>query len=177
MGSPPRALVIRGRLASSAGARSGDASTMYLGSVPSSLRIVADLRHVSPGKDHGRVTEPISSSLLRDARHGKFNCMPTWCDYDVGGRGCTRPVYGKVRGCFQHARLKRDAVWAALGKRNPGMVVRLTWGNSRPQAGRLVGADAVMSERTAQQGAYNLSMWVFAAASAVTGVITLFLAI
>ncbi len=103
--------------------------------------------------------------------------MPTWCDYDVGGRGCTRQVYGKVRGCFQHARLKRDAVWAALGKRNPGMAVRLTWGNSRPQPGRLVGADAVMSERTAQQGAYNLSMWVFAAASAVTGVITLFLAI
>lgn len=57
------------------------------------------------------------------------------------------------------------------------MAIRLTWGNSRQQPGRLIGADAVMSERTAQQGAYNLSMRVFAAASAVTGVITLFLAI
>lgn len=101
--------------------------------------------------------------------------MPTWCDYDVGGRGCTRQVYGKVRGCHQHSRLKRDAMWAAWGKRNPGMAVRLTWGNRHPEPGRLVGADVGMSDRAAQQGVYNVSMWIFAAVSAGAAVLALFL--
>jgi len=100
--------------------------------------------------------------------------MPTWCDYDVGGRSCTRQVYGKVRGCYQHSRLKRDAMWAAWGKRNPGMAVRLTWGNRYPEPGRLVGA-TVLSDKAAQQGAYNVSMWIFAAVSAVAAVLALFL--
>ncbi|MGH3886702.1 MAG: hypothetical protein ACRDSZ_09050 [Pseudonocardiaceae bacterium] len=103
--------------------------------------------------------------------------MPTYCDYDVGGRGCTREVYGKVRGCFQHRRLKRDAIWAAMGKRNPGLAFRLTWGNSRPQPGHRLGPDPGMSDRAAQQGVYNASMWAFAAVSALAGVVTLLLAI
>lgn len=103
--------------------------------------------------------------------------MPTWCDYDVGGRGCTRQVYGKVRGCWQHARLKRDAMWAAMKRRNPGMAFRLTWGDHRPQPGHQVGGDLGMSDSAARQGAYNASMWLFAAASAAAAVITLFLSI
>lgn len=103
--------------------------------------------------------------------------MPTLCDYDVGGRGCTRQVYGKVRGCFQHARPKRDAMWAAMNLRNPGMAFRLTWGDRRPQPGHQVGGNPGMSESAARQGAYNASMWLFAAASAVAALITLFLSI
>ncbi|HEX4099490.1 MAG TPA: hypothetical protein VHY21_02955 [Pseudonocardiaceae bacterium] len=103
--------------------------------------------------------------------------MPTYCDYDVGGRGCTREVYGKVRGCFQHRRLKRDATWAAMGRRNPGLAFRLTWGDSRPQPGHQLGTNPGMSNKAAQQGVYNASMWAFAAVSAVVGVVTLVLAI
>ncbi|MGH3908022.1 MAG: hypothetical protein ACRDTE_28160 [Pseudonocardiaceae bacterium] len=103
--------------------------------------------------------------------------MPTLCDYDVGDRGCIRQVYGKLRGCFQHARLKRDAMWAAMKLRNPGMAFRLTWGDRRPQPGHQIGGNLGMSESAARQGAYNASMWLFAAASAVAALITLFLSI
>ena len=117
--------------------------------------------------------------------------MNTYCDYDVGGRGCSRPVYGKIRGCWQHARLKRDAVWAAFGRHNPGTLTRLTWSNRTPEPGRRVGdraggppalqdklsgaAGPQPSEAAAQQGFYGLSMWVLTAVSAVAAVVTLFL--
>ena len=54
--------------------------------------------------------------------------MPTWCDYQTQrGTPCTRRVRGKLRGCRQHSRLKRDAMFAAMGMRNPGMVIRVMW--------------------------------------------------
>lgn len=56
--------------------------------------------------------------------------MPTYCDYDLGHRGCSKEVYGKLRGCRFHARLKRDAVWAALGQHNPGTMIRLKIGRA-----------------------------------------------
>jgi hypothetical protein len=101
--------------------------------------------------------------------------MPTRCHYDVGHHGCTRQVYGKLRGCYQHAELKRDAVWAALGRRNPGLAVRLTWGNSRNQYGRRVGDDPGMSGAAAQQGLVNAANLLFAAGSFFVAVIALFL--
>jgi hypothetical protein len=113
--------------------------------------------------------------------------MDTYCDYDLGDRGCSRPVYGKLRGCWQHARLKRDAVWAALGRHNPGTLIRLTWSNRAPEPGRRVGdragssrlpraepGAAQPSEAAAQQGFYGLSMWAFTAVSAVAAVAALF---
>ena len=89
--------------------------------------------------------------------------MPTRCHYAVGTRGCTRQVWGKLRGCYQHAELKRDAVWTALGRRNPGQAVRLTWGISRAQHGRRVGDDP--AGPAAQQGVYNAANMLFAAGS------------
>ncbi|MGH3838700.1 MAG: hypothetical protein ACRDSF_23855 [Pseudonocardiaceae bacterium] len=103
--------------------------------------------------------------------------VPTWCDYDVGGRGCTRQVYGKLRGCFQHSRLKRGAMWAAMKRKNPGLAFRTTWGDSRPYPGHQLGTDPGMSDRAAQQGAYNASMWLFAAISAIGTVLALTVAI
>lgn len=96
--------------------------------------------------------------------------MPTYCDYDVGGRGCSREVYGKFRGCWQHKRLKRDAVWAAFGRRNPGMAVRLTWGDSLPRLGRRVGSDTGISPEAKNQGVYN-------AANLLVGLGSLFVAV
>lgn len=114
--------------------------------------------------------------------------MPTWCDYDVGGRGCTNPAYGKFNGCWRHSRLKRDAMWAAVGRRNPGMAFRLMWTNSNPQPGRRVGprADAQMppavdrhgrpiSEGAVRQGAYNVAMLTFTVLGALGTIIALFL--
>lgn len=114
--------------------------------------------------------------------------IPTWCDYDVDGRGCTRPVYGKLNGCWQHARLKRDAMWAAIGRRNPGMAFRLTWMTDHARPSRRVGGAPSqkqdkrvdrngdpISDKAAKQGAYNVSMWVFTAISAVAAVAALFL--
>lgn len=36
--------------------------------------------------------------------------MPTRCDFEVDGRGCRRRVNGKVNGCYDHGRDKRDAI-------------------------------------------------------------------
>jgi hypothetical protein len=47
--------------------------------------------------------------------------MPTQCDYITQRGGhCTRTVRGKLNGCASHARMKRDALFGAVGKRNPG---------------------------------------------------------
>jgi hypothetical protein len=111
--------------------------------------------------------------------------MDTWCDYylEDEGRGCIRKVYGKFRGCFAHDRLKHDAMWAAIGRRNPGMAFRLTWG-IRPQPGRRLGGDPEpatdrdgepISERNVRRGAYDVSMLVFTFLGTAGTVIALFL--
>ena len=102
--------------------------------------------------------------------------MPTRCHYDVGPHGCTRWVSGKLGGCYQHSQLKRDAMWAAMKRRNPGLAFRITWGQSQ-QLGRQLGTDPEMSDRIAQQGAYNASMWWFAAISAIGTVVALIVAV
>ena len=104
-----------------------------------------------------------------------FFLMDTWCDYylEAKGRGCIREVYGKLKGCGSHRRLKRDAMWAAIGRRNPGMAFRITWGGGSPQPGRRIGADGAapepatdregepIAERNVRRGAYDISMLVF----------------
>lgn len=57
--------------------------------------------------------------------------MPTYCDQVLvtnNKRQCsTREIRGKLRGCWQHRRDKRDAVFAFLRVRNPGMLFRFAW--------------------------------------------------
>src|SRR5882672_9787764 len=54
--------------------------------------------------------------------------MPTRCDYQtLRDTPCTRWVRGKLRGCRTHSRLKRDAVFAAIRLRNPGLLFRVMW--------------------------------------------------
>lgn len=101
--------------------------------------------------------------------------MPTYCDYDIGPRGCSREVYGKFRGCWQHRRLKRDAVWAAFGRRNPGMAIRLTWGDRIPRPGRRVGGDLGISDAAQNQGVYNAANLLVGAASLFVAVLALLL--
>jgi len=112
--------------------------------------------------------------------------MDTYCDYDLGTRGCSRRVYGKLRGCGQHDRLKRDAVWTVLRTRNPGTRFRLTWGK-RDEPGRRLGRallatepgitehDNSRSAATGSQGVYGLTMWIFTAVSAGAAVLAVVL--
>lgn len=108
--------------------------------------------------------------------------MPTRCDFDVGGRGCRWPVYGKLNGCHFHGPEKRDAMWGALRMRNPGQFVRIRW-TSVPHGGRTVGPSNPANDPNgvdttasrARQGAFNMSMLAFTATGAIAAVLALFI--
>lgn len=109
--------------------------------------------------------------------------MPTACDFEVRGRGCVRGVRGKARGCFQHDRLKRDAIFAALGMRNPGMAFRVMWLDST-SGGRALGGSPGAGSGTPgptgdtanrAQARYNTISIIVAAVGSVAGVLALIL--
>jgi hypothetical protein len=54
--------------------------------------------------------------------------MPTACDFRTrSGTPCLRRVRGKLCGCHDHGRSKRDALFALMKIRNPGMIFRVMW--------------------------------------------------
>lgn len=100
---------------------------------------------------------------------------PSLCDYQTGkGRACTSPVNGKLRGCWRHRRLKRDAIFAALDMRNPGQVFRVMWSaphdaSSLPQRG------SVSSTATpTRQAAYDVAILMLTLVSTIAAVAALF---
>lgn len=103
--------------------------------------------------------------------------MPTRCDFEVKGRGCRRGARGKVGGCHDHARDKRDALFAALRMRNPGMAFRVMWRDG-PRAGRPMGSPPVPhppgSAANRNQALFNAVSLLVAVISAVAGVLALF---
>ena len=105
--------------------------------------------------------------------------MPTRCDFEVRDRGCRRGARGKVGGCHDHARDKRDAIFAALRMRNPGIAVRLLW-NDGAQPGRAMGAAAeplpppAGSAGNRSQGLFNAVSLLVAMVGSVVGVLALF---
>jgi hypothetical protein len=112
--------------------------------------------------------------------------MPTQCDYITQRGGhCTRTVRGKLNGCASHARLKRDALFGAVGKRNPGTGFRVLWGDGTSQIGWRVASAAPpppelrRSNGAADGGApsarYNRWMMWFTAISAIAAVAALLL--
>jgi hypothetical protein len=111
--------------------------------------------------------------------------MPTQCDYITQrGEHCTRTVHGKLSGCASHARLKRDALFGSVGKRNPGTGFRVLWGDGTSQTGwRVTSAmpppGTGRSDRPEGNGApsasYNRWMMWFTAISAVAAVLALLL--
>ncbi|MGH3564934.1 MAG: hypothetical protein ACRDRH_02635 [Pseudonocardia sp.] len=107
--------------------------------------------------------------------------MPTRCDFEVNGRGCRRKVNGKARGCHDHAQAKRDAIFAALRMRNPGMAFRLMWLDGS-QAGRALDGSAPGGRSLSADSAANRSQAVFntvsiivAAVGSIAGVLALFI--
>jgi len=104
--------------------------------------------------------------------------MPTHCDYlTLRGTPCNRYVRGKLRGCRDHGRWKRDAMFAALGGRNPGRRFRTTWAAPAmeplptPASQR---SDGGRSPRSDGRGAYDLAILVATLLSAVAAVVALF---
>ena len=90
-------------------------------------------------------------------------------------------MYGRLRGCERyHARDKRDAIFSALGMRNPGAAIRTTWADN-PDAGRTVGAvrsrvptSPADAARNRSQAMFNsLSLFV-AAVGSIASVLALF---
>lgn len=106
--------------------------------------------------------------------------MPTRCDFEVKGRGCRRRASGKVGGCHDHARDKRDAIFAAMRMRNPGMAFRVMWqdgsigGRALGGAGSLGRPDAADSPANRSQAVFNLVSIIIAAVGSVAGVLALF---
>jgi hypothetical protein len=114
--------------------------------------------------------------------------MPTRCGYKVRDleRGCVLRVNGLARGCWKfHSQLKRDAIFEALGLRNPGLRFRQVW--ESPHAGRgswkrrpppapspgsvPFGGSQPRSAAARRQAMYNATMWIFTAVSAVAGIV------
>ncbi|GAA3092859.1 hypothetical protein JOF29_007030 [Kribbella aluminosa] len=101
--------------------------------------------------------------------------MPTKCDYLTQRRKpCDRGVRGKLRGCSDHGRWKRDAMWAALGGANPGRLFRVMWAapdsRAQPRSVRTPGSPA---ESNAKRGLYDLLMLLTAIISAAGAVLAL----
>lgn len=105
--------------------------------------------------------------------------MPTKCDFEVSGRGCRRNVYGKAIGCHDHDQAKRDAMFAALKMRNPGMAFRVMWldgaRGGRPfgtaSGGPVSGYSHVPNRG---QALFNLASLFVAIVGSVAGVLALF---
>jgi hypothetical protein len=98
--------------------------------------------------------------------------MPTRCDFEVRARGCRRRVNGKARGCHDHARDKRDAIFAAFRMRNPGLAFRIMW-RDQSAVGRAYGDSAADAPNGPLGNAANRSQALFNTASLVVAVVGL----
>lgn len=100
--------------------------------------------------------------------------VPTHCDYMTRlPKPCDRRVRGRLRGCHDHGRWERDALWATFRLRNPGLIFRLVWsapGDGSTRA-RSVPAEAVAAP--SQRSAYSVAMLSLAIVSALAAVLAL----
>ena len=92
------------------------------------------------------------------------------------GMPCDRGVRGKARGCWDHGRWKRDAMFAVIGRRNPGQRFRVMW--SAPGVSPIpvhTGRAREMESQAANasRGAYNLVMLIATVVSAIAAVAAL----
>lgn len=100
--------------------------------------------------------------------------IPTYCDYQTQrGTSCTRWVRGKLRGCKQHARLKRDAVWQVIRLHNPGLLFRVRWRSTAdPPTPPRWSRQPVAAIPPTKQGARNATILTCTVLSTITGVIS-----
>jgi hypothetical protein len=106
----------------------------------------------------------VTYALLRD-RFGLVFLIPAWtfillvwvgfflrtsCGCEtLRGHPCTKPARGKLGSCGtgNHGQKKRDAMWASVGLRNPGMLVRIMWvRQDLPSSNRRVGGSSTRAD-------------------------------
>jgi hypothetical protein len=99
--------------------------------------------------------------------------MPTYCDFrTLRGTACTRGVDGKLRGCNDHRRGKRDAVWRAVfGVRNPGEFFRVMWHSPGESPTREAPGAAQPAGQPTAQGARDATIFFCTVVSTFAGVI------
>jgi len=99
--------------------------------------------------------------------------MPTYCDFRTQrGTACKRRVNGKLRGCHDHGRDKRDAVWRALFRvRNPGEFFRVMWHSPGDARSRSTPGTTQLSTPVTTQGTRDATILVCTVISTVSGVI------
>lgn len=101
--------------------------------------------------------------------------MPTHCDYRTQrGKPCDRSVRGKLRGCRDHGRWKRDAMFAMLKLRNPGLLFRVMWSAPGAATVTTVSAGTPAQSGPSEQSAYDVVMLVLTIVSTVATVLSLF---
>ena len=106
--------------------------------------------------------------------------VPTYCDYRTQqNRPCTRGVRGKLRGCHDHSRLKRDAMFAAFRLRNPGMLFRIMWSapsQATPGPPQTVGSSGpgTAPAKPTKQSANDMAMLYLTVISTAATVVALF---
>jgi len=94
--------------------------------------------------------------------------IPTYCDSVLRSdpsKLCTRRVRGKLRGCEDHARDKRDAVFGLLNLQNPGVLFRVGWGTTGTLPAYTKAQAAAASNATR-----DTWMFIFTALSTAAGV-------
>lgn len=98
--------------------------------------------------------------------------MNKYCDVVPQGKKkpCGINVYGKLRGCRYHGREKRDALFALMNMRNPGVLFRLAW-NAPPFT--TVQAPDGFGPRVSRRNAYDVCMLRFTILGSLGSVISI----
>jgi hypothetical protein len=103
--------------------------------------------------------------------------MPTYCDVEtIRGGPCRRGVYGKLHACRTHARDKRDALFAYVNLKNPGLLFRRIWPATEYESasgGQVVTSPSHVkrAKETERRTAYDVAMLLVAVISAVAGIV------
>lgn len=99
----------------------------------------------------------------------------TRCDVETNeGTGCGRDARGRLRSCglVKHKRAKNDALWRAIGLRNPAIRYRIMWAQEHSGYGRVSPQAEEGSEPKVTRPLYDGTMLAATLASPAIAVVT-----
>jgi hypothetical protein len=98
----------------------------------------------------------------------------TRCDVETSkGTPCRRKVNGKFKGCHDHGRDKRDAIWRIFRLNNPGRLFRIMWSRATGRPANITPIPVELQPRILNP-VYDATLLVAAVVSAIATVITIF---